>query len=122
MEDKSSEKELIECRKQLKEANEKIEVLEMKIVQNKKQHEWEMRKAREKKEELEAHNADLYDRETKSLIYADDLEKENIALKKEKKKLEIKIEKLEKENEKLLKKMDESTRGANWERLGKAGM
>ena len=60
--------------------------------------------------------------ESNALIRADDLEKENITLKKEKKKLEIKIEKLEKENENLLKKKDECTRDADWERLGKAGI
>ena len=31
-------------------------------------------------------------------------------------------EKLEKENENLLKKKDECTRDADWERLGKAGI
>ena len=74
------------------------------------------------KDALKAHNTDLFNRESNALIRADDLEKENIALKKEKKKLEIKIEKLEKENENLLKKKDECTRDADWERLGKAGI
>ena len=103
-------------------AHQKIEELKIKMTQDKKNYKWEIRELNKEKDALKAHNTDLFNRESNALIRADDLEKENIALKKEKKKLEIKIEKLEKENEKLLKKKDECTRDADWERLGKAGI
>ena len=122
MEDKSIEQELIECREQLRKANEQIEILEYRIEKNKKEYDWELRETSKSIKQVTDKNLELFDRESSALIHADDLEKENIALKKEKKKLEIKIEKLEKENENLLKKKDECTRDADWERLGKAGI
>lgn len=122
MEDKTLESELMACKEELKEANEQIEYLKYELEKKEKNHKWKIKEINKRIEQTTDKNLELYDRESKALIYADQLEKENIALKKEKKKLEIKIEKLEKENEKLLKKMDESTRGANWERLGKAGI
>lgn len=122
MENRESESELNECKKKLNKAHQTIEELKIKMTQDKKNYKWEIRELNKEKDALKAHNTDLFNWESNALIRADDLEKENIALKKEKKKLEIKIEKLEKENENLLKKKDECTRDADWERLGKAGI
>ena len=113
---------LNQCKKKLNKTHQTIEELKIKMTQDKKNYKWEIRELNKEKDALKAHNTDLFNRESNALIRADDLEKENIALKKEKKKLEIKIEKLEKENENLLKKKDECTRDADWERLGKAGI
>ena len=122
MENRESESELNECKKKLNKAHQTIEELKIKMTQDKKNYKWEIRELNKEKDALKAHNTDLFNRESNALIRADDWEKENITLKKEKKKLEIKIEKLEKENENLLKKKDECTRDADWERLGKAGI
>lgn len=122
MENRESESELNECKKKLNKAHQTIEELKIKMTQDKKNYKQEIRELNKEKDALKAHNTDLFNRESNALIRADDLEKENIALKKEKKKLKIKIEKLEKENENLLKKKDECTRDADWERLKKVGI
>lgn len=57
---------------------------------------------------------ELYDRESKALIYADQLEKEKSVLIKEKREREKKIEKLERENEKLKEESAKITERKNF--------
>jgi phage regulator Rha-like protein len=59
-------------------------------------------------------NLELYDRESKALIYADQLEKEKNILVKEKREHEKKIEKLERENEQLKEELAKITERKNF--------
>ena len=57
---------------------------------------------------------ELYDRESKALIYADQLEKDKNILVKEKREHEKKIEKLERENEQLKEELAKITERKNF--------
>jgi chromosome segregation ATPase len=127
MEDKSIEQELIECREQLRKANEQIEILEYRIEKNKKEYDWELRETSKSIKQVTDKNLELFDRESSALIHADELEKEVHLLRKEKKECEKKIRKLEEENEKLkeeLIKLEERKNFSNdpeWRVLKAAG-
>ena len=98
MENRESESELNECKKKLNKAHQTIEELKIKMTQDKKNHKWEIREINKRIEQATDKNLELYDRESKALIYADQLEKDKNILVKEKREHEKKIEKLEREN------------------------
>lgn len=127
MGDKTLESELMACKEELKEANEQIEYLKYELEKKEKNHKWEIKEINNRIEQTTDKNLELYDRESKALIYADQLEKEKRVLIKEKREREKKIEKLERENEKLkeeLIKLEERKNFSNdpqWKVLKSAG-
>lgn len=114
MEDKSIEQDLIECREQLRKANEQIEYLKYELEKKEKNHKWEIREINKRIEQATDKNLELYDRESKALIYADQLEKDKNILVKEKREHEKKIEKLERENEQLKEELAKITERKNF--------
>lgn len=84
MENRESESELNECKKKLNKAHQTIEELKIKMTQDKKNHKWEIREINKRIEQATDKNLELYDRESKALIYADQLEKDKNILVKEK--------------------------------------
>ena len=93
MGDKTLESELMACKEELKEANEQIEYLKYELEKKEKNHKWEIREINKRIEQATDKNLELYDRESKALIYADQLEKDKNILVKEKREHEKKIEK-----------------------------
>lgn len=127
MENRESESELNECKKKLNKAHQTIEELKIKMTQDKKNHKWEIREINKRIEQATDKNLELYDRESKALIYADQLEKDKNILVKEKREHEKKIEKLERENEQLKEELAKITERKNfsndpqWKALKSAG-
>ena len=114
MENRESESELNECKKKLNKAHQTIEELKIKMTQDKKNHKWEIREINKRIEQATDKNLELYDRESKALIYADQLEKDKNILVKEKREHEKKIEKLERENEQLKEELAKITERKNF--------
>ena len=114
MENRESESELNECKKKLNKAHQTIEELKIKMTQDKKNHKWEIREINKRIEQATDKNLELYDRESKALIYADQLEKDKNILVKEKREHEKKIEKLERENEQLKEELSKNTERKNF--------
>lgn len=114
MGDKTLESELMACKEELKEANEQIEYLKYELEKKEKNHKWEIREINKRIEQATDKNLELYDRESKALIYADQLEKEKNILVKEKREHEKKIEKLERENEQLKEELAKITERKNF--------
>ena len=117
MENRESESELNECKKKLNKAHQTIEELKIKMTQDKKNHKWEIREINKRIEQATDKNLELYDRESKALIYADQLEKEKNILVKEKREHEKKIEKLERENEQLKEELAKITERKNFSNI-----
>lgn len=92
MEDKSIEQELIECREQLRKANEQIEILEYRIEKNKKEYDWELRETSKSIKQVTDKNLELFDRESSALIHADELEKKYICLERKRKNVKRRYE------------------------------
>nr|DAK57232.1 MAG TPA: hypothetical protein [Caudoviricetes sp.]DAX05942.1 MAG TPA: hypothetical protein [Bacteriophage sp.] len=114
MGDKTLESELMACKEELKEANEQIEYLKYELEKKEKNHKWEIKEINKRIEQTTDKNLELYDRESKALIYADQLEKEKSVLIKEKREREKKIEKLERENEQLKEESAKITERKNF--------
>ena len=114
MENREPESELNECKKKLNKAHQTIEELKIKMTQDKKNHKWEIREINKRIEQATDKNLELYDRESKALIYADQLEKDKNILVKEKREHEKKIEKLERENEQLKEELAKITERKNF--------
>lgn len=117
MESEELKKELENCQKKLKKANEKIAELKAEMKSLKNQYEGKLKSKEKALDNLMKNNVKLYDRESEKYFMVDSLQKKLDIANKEKLDLKTRIAQLEEENKNLQRQVKDKNAEPKWERL-----